>query len=156
MRQQRLEFAQARLDFTRFAAVTVDGIQGLEAVAGDADDGGRDPWNLAGRNELLGHAHGHAAGGLGKNAFRLGEQLDRVADFVVGHVVGRRVGFAHHLERIESVGGRADGERLRNRVGLHGLEEIQSGALRGGNRRAAGGLAGAYRRFSCRSGGRIR
>ena len=104
MCQQRFEFAQARLDFTRFAAVTVDGVQGLEAVAGDADDGGRVLRNLAGCNEFLGHAHGHAAGGLGKNAFRLGEQLDRVADFVVGHVVGGGVGFAHHFERIETVG----------------------------------------------------
>ena len=104
MCQQRFEFAQARLDFTRFAAVTVDGVQGLEAVAGDEDDGGRVLRNLAGCNEFLGHAHGHAAGGLGKNAFRLGEQLDRVADFVVGHVVGGGVGFAHHFERIETVG----------------------------------------------------
>ena len=140
MRQQRLELAQARLDFTRFAAITVDGIQGLEAVAGDADNSGRVLRNLAGRNKLLRHAHGHAAGGLGKNAFRLGEQLDRVADFVVGHVVGRGVGFAHHLERIETVGRRADGERFRNRVGLHGFKEIQASALRGGNRRATGGL----------------
>ena len=40
MRKQRLELAQARLDFTRFAAVVLHGVERLEAVAGDADDGG--------------------------------------------------------------------------------------------------------------------
>ena len=95
-----------------------DGVERLQAVAGDADDDPSIARNLALRNEFLRHAHGHAAGGLGKNAFRFGEQLDRVADFVVGHVVGRAVGFAHHFERVKTVGGRADGERFRNRVGL--------------------------------------
>ena len=140
MRQQRLEFAQARLDFARFAAMTLHGVERLQSVAGDADDGGRILRNLAARNQFLRHAHGHAAGGFGKNAFRLGQQLDRVADFVVGHVLGRAASVAHHLERVKTVRRCADGERFRNRVGLHRLEEIEPGLLRDGNRRAAGCL----------------
>ena len=64
MRQQRLELAQARLDFTRFAAMTLHGVERLQSVAGDADDGGRILRNLAARNEFLRHTHGHAASGL--------------------------------------------------------------------------------------------
>ena len=86
MRQQRLELAQAGLDFARFAAMTLHGVERFQSVAGDADDGARIARDFPGRNEFLRHAHGHAAGGLGKNAFRLGEQLDRGADFIVGHV----------------------------------------------------------------------
>jgi len=63
MRQQRLKFAQARLDFARFATATLHGVERLQSVAGDADDGGRILRNLARRNQLFRHAHGHAAVG---------------------------------------------------------------------------------------------
>ena len=58
MRRQRLEFAQARLDFTGFAAMTLHGVERLQPVAGDADDGGRITRNLAACNEFLRHVPG--------------------------------------------------------------------------------------------------
>src|ERR1017187_6662959 len=58
LRQQRLELAQARLDFARFAAMTLHGVERLQSVAGHADDGGRILRNLAARNEFLRHVPG--------------------------------------------------------------------------------------------------
>src|SRR5258708_5162339 len=70
---QRLELAQARLDLARVAAMAVDGVQCLEAVAGDADDDRIFRGNFSRGNEFLGHAHGHAARSLGENTLGLGE-----------------------------------------------------------------------------------
>src|ERR1017187_652497 len=105
MRQQGFELAQARLDFARLAPGAGHGFECLQAVAGDTENGGIISRNFARRNEFLRHAYGHAARRLGKNAFRLRQQLDAVADFVVGHVVSRRAGVLHHLERVKTVGG---------------------------------------------------
>src|ERR1017187_10012759 len=125
MRQQRLEFAQAGLDFARFAYMAGHGVERLQSVAGDAKDRGIISRNFARRNEFLRHTHGHTAGRLGKNAFRLRQQLDGVADLVAGHAVSRCAGVIHHLKPVETVGPRAAGERFGTRVRLDRLEEIQ-------------------------------
>ena len=125
-RQHRFKLPQARLDFARLADVAHDGIERLQAVAGDAEDGGIIRRNLARGNEFLGHAVVTPPAGFREDAFVLGEQADAFADFVVGHIVGRAAGFLHHAQRVEAVRRRADGERFRNRVRFDGLEEIQS------------------------------
>ena len=56
MRQQGFELAQAGLDFARLAHVAGHGVERLQAVAGDAKNGGIIPRNFARRNEFLCHA----------------------------------------------------------------------------------------------------
>src|SRR6185436_14445177 len=91
--EQRFELAQAGFDLARFSDMAGNGIEGLESIAGNAKHGGFARGNFPGGNEFLRHAHGHTDGGLGENAFALGEQADAFADFVVGHVVGMSAGF---------------------------------------------------------------
>ena len=84
MRQQRLKLAQARLDFARFAAITLHGVERLQSVAGDADDGGRIARDFPGRNEFLRHAHGHTAGGLKLNLLPAGVVVRDAAHLCIG------------------------------------------------------------------------
>src|SRR5258705_2920697 len=56
LRQKRLELAQARFDFARFAHVARNGVERFEAVAGNAEHGGFARGNFSGRNEFLRHA----------------------------------------------------------------------------------------------------
>jgi len=90
--------------------MAVHGVESLETVASDAEHDGILGGNLARSNQLLRHAHGHAASRLREDAFGFGEELDRLANLIVGHVFSRAVGFFHHLERVEAIRGCADGK----------------------------------------------
>src|SRR4030095_5792802 len=77
-----LEFPQAGPDFPWLAAMANYRVESLQAVAGDAKNGGILGGNPAAGNEFLGHGCGHAPGRLGENPFALGEHLDALADLV--------------------------------------------------------------------------
>src|SRR5581483_2077345 len=127
-------------NFARMAHMADDGIEGLEAVAGDTKDGGIIGGNFAGGNQFLGDADRHAAGGFGENALVLGEQLDAFTDFVITDILRGAAGFLHGAQGVKAVRRCADGERFGDGVGLDRFEEVEPGLLRGGNGRATGGL----------------
>ena len=58
------------------------------------------------------------AGGFHQNLEPRQEKAHGGPDFVVGHVVSRAAGFLHGPERVETIGGRADGQRFGNCIGL--------------------------------------
>src|SRR6266536_5312424 len=58
--QQALEFAQARFNLARLAAVTRHRIESFQSVAGDAENGRIFGGNPAAGNEFLGHTQGHS------------------------------------------------------------------------------------------------
>ena len=67
--------------------------------------------------EARGDGGGDAAGGLGEDAFGLGEFLDAGDDLDVGDIFGPAAVFADHLGGGGAVGGIADGERAGDGVG---------------------------------------
>src|SRR5438552_3694627 len=87
-REQRLKFAQARLDLARLPGMSIYGVKGLEAIAGHAEDHGIFGRNFSRGNEFPGHADGHTASRFGKDTFVLGQQLDSFADLVVRDIFG--------------------------------------------------------------------
>ena len=79
---------------------------------------------------LLRDRHRRAAGGLGEDAFGLGQQVDAGADLVVGDHLGPAAGLLQHLDHLEAVGRVADRDRLGDRVGLHRIRVIDAGVQR--------------------------
>ena len=118
--------------------MALHGFLRLQAVAGDAEHGAFVARDSPDCDELSGAGDGHAAGGLGKNAFAFGEQADAFDDFVIGDVLGEAAGFFHRVNRVVAIGRRADGEGLHDRVGLrHRLDDIGAALHRVADRRAA-------------------
>src|SRR6266851_8518984 len=99
-----------------------DGVGGLQAVAGDADDGRFVRLDAILPDELLRDAGGHAARGFGEDAFGFGEELDGGDDLGIGDVLGPAAGLTNLFYREGAVGRIADGERARDRIGLLRLE----------------------------------
>ena len=73
---QGLERVQARLDDDWPRDLVDERLLGLQAVAGDAEDGRAVAVDAALLDELLGDGQGHAAGGLGPDSLGLGQFLD--------------------------------------------------------------------------------
>ena len=90
--------------------------------------------------EARGDGGGDAAGGLGEDAFGLGEFLDAGDDLDVGDVLGPAASLADHLGGGGAVGGVADGERAGDGVGALRLDVVSSLLDGDGDGRAAGGL----------------
>ena len=90
--------------------------------------------------EARGDGGGDAAGGLGEDAFGLGELLDAGDDLDVGDVFGPAAVGADHLGGGGAVGGVADGERAGDGVGTLRDDVVSSLLDGGGDGRAAGGL----------------
>ena len=86
-------------------------IQGLEAVAGDGDDG-----KIAGSNAALGieaggDRGGDAACGFSKYAFGFGQFLDRGNDLHVGNIFRPAAASADGADGVRAICGIADCER---------------------------------------------
>ncbi|GAY12093.1 ComEC/Rec2-related protein [Pseudonocardia sp. N23] len=118
-----------------------DGVERLEAVAGDEQDGLGVGVDLAGLDELLRGGDGDPTRGLGEHTLGAGEQLDSVAHLVVGDVPDRPAGAAHRVQDVRAVGRVADRQRAGDRVRLHGPDDVV--ALL--ERRRHGGAAGRLR-----------
>ena len=89
---------------------------GLQAVAGDAEDGRLVAVDPALLDQLLGDGQGHAAGGLGPDPLGLGEQLHGVDDRVVVDVLAPAAGVADQLRGEVAVGRVADRQALGDRL----------------------------------------
>ena len=74
--------------------------------------------------EAGGDGGGDAAGGLGEDAFGLGEFLDAGDDLDVGDIFGPAAGVADHLRGGGAVGRVADGERAGDGVGPLRLDDV--------------------------------
>ena len=83
-----------------------------------------DAVDVAALGELAQHRGRDAAGGLGEDPGRLRQQLDAVADLVVGDSVDRAAAATRELERVRPVGRVADRQRLGDRVRLDRLAEV--------------------------------
>ena len=94
------------------------------------------PWAI----EAGGDGGGDAAGGLGEDAFGLGELLHAGDDLDVGDILGPAAGLADHLGGGGAVGRVADGERAGDGVGALRLDVVSSLLDGDGDGRAAGGL----------------
>ncbi len=90
--------------------------------------------------EAGGDGGGDSAGGLGEDAFGLGEFLDAGDDLDVGDVFGPASVGADHLGCCGAVGGIADGERAGDGVGALRDDVLSSLFDRDRDGRAAGGL----------------
>src|ERR1700757_4028849 len=81
-----------------------DRVGGFQTVAGDGENGGLVRVDAAFADELLGYAGGHAAGGLGEDAFGFGEEFDGVNDFRVRDIFGPATAFEDLLGGVVAVG----------------------------------------------------
>ena len=117
-----------------------DGVEGLQAVTGDEQDGLGVGVDLAGLDQLLRGRDGDATGGLGEDTLGAGQQLDGVAHLVVGDVADRAPGAAHRVQHVRAVGRVADRQRAGDRVRLDGADDVVALGERRRDRRAAGGL----------------
>src|SRR5437879_5280943 len=81
-----------------------NGVGGLQAVAGDADNGGFVGFDAILGDEFLRHACGHATGCFRKDAFGFGKQFDGLDNFGVGDVFGPASGVANLLYSKRAVG----------------------------------------------------
>src|SRR5258708_6824561 len=138
--QIRLEGFEARGDSFSGREFGSDGVGGFQPVAGDADDSGFVRLDAVLGDEFLRDARSHAACRLGENAFRFGEKLNGVDDFVVGDVLGPAAGLADLLDGKGAVSRTADGERAGDGIGLLWFESGEIALHAMGNRRAARGL----------------
>ena len=117
----------ARLDRGRRADPVGDRVEGLEAVAGVEHDRLGVGVELPGLDQLLQRRDGDPAGGLGEDALGAGEQLDAVADLLVGDVLDRAAGAAADVEDVGAVGRVADRQRLGDGVGLDRADDVVAG-----------------------------
>ena len=117
-----------------------DGVERLQAVTGDEQDGLGVGVDLAGLDQLLRGRDGDATGGLGEDTLGAGQQLDGVAHLVVGDVADRAPGAAHRVQHVRAVGRVADRQRAGDRVRLDGADDVVALGERRRDRRAAGGL----------------
>ena len=117
-----------------------DGVERLQALAGDVEDHALVGTDVAALGQLAQHRRGHAAGRLGEDSGRLGEQLDALDDLLVGDRVDRPAGAAGDVEREHAVGRIADRERLGDRLGPHRPADLVARRERLGHRAAALGL----------------
>ncbi|BBG03488.1 hypothetical protein PSA01_19370 [Pseudonocardia saturnea] len=116
------------------------GVQGLQAVTGDHEDGLGVRVELPGLEQLLRRGDGDPARGLGEHALGLGEQPDAGDDLGVGDVPERPAGASDRVQDVRAVGRVPDGEGAGDGVRLLRLDHVVTGLERGGDRRAAGGL----------------
>src|SRR5207249_2955185 len=64
---QCLKFPQTRLNLSRIAHMPIYGVHGLQAVASNTKHRRSIGWNLAGRNQFLGHSNRDPARGLSED-----------------------------------------------------------------------------------------
>src|SRR5579884_2201259 len=115
---QGCELLQRGSDDAGLGQTVGHSLLGLQSVAGDAEDDLFVTGDAALLDELARDSHGHAAGRLGKDAFRLGEQGHGFADLGVGSVVGPAAGFANDFDGEIAIRWVADGQRLGDGVWL--------------------------------------
>ena len=113
------------------------GVERLQALAGDVDDDAFAGADLAALGQLLQDADGDAAGGLGEDPGRLGQQFDRLADLLVVDRVDAAAGAAGVLDRVGAVGRVADRQALGDRLRLLRLADVPAFGEGGGDRAAA-------------------
>ena len=142
----RLELGQRSADVDRLDAMPAQDLDGLVAVAGDADDDRLVARHRAALDELARRGHRDAAGRLGEDALGLGQQLDALDDLVLLHHRAAAARRSHRAQHLEAVGGIADRDRLRDRVRLHRIGKLEPGLERADDGRAAGGLRRVNRR----------
>ncbi len=111
-----------------------DGVDRLEAVAGDDEDHALVRPDVAALGQLRERRGGHTTGRLGEDARRLGEQTDTGTDLVVGHRVDTAVGAARQFDGVRAVRRVADGQRLGDGVGLDRPADVMSGGVGLGDR----------------------
>ena len=110
-------------------------------MAGDAEHGTFVLGNLAGGDEFPRAGHGDTPRRLGEDAGRLGEELDPLDDFLIGAVLRASPGLPHAPDRVVSVRGRSDRQRLGDRVGiLDRLDDVGAVLECRADRRAPGSL----------------
>src|SRR5437879_2561789 len=80
-----------------------DGLDGLEAVAGDAHAKALVARNAAALDELDRGGERRAAGGLGPNALGPREQMDRRDDLLVAHRLAPAAGLRDGLSYVRAV-----------------------------------------------------
>ncbi len=131
---------EARTNRPALVVCAFEHIGRLEAVAGNAGDGKLVGLDAAVRVEARGDSGGDAAGGLGEDAFGLGEFLDGGDDLDIGDIFGPSAGIANGARGVEAVGGVADGERAGDGVGPLRLDDVGVVLDGLGDGRAAGGL----------------
>jgi competence protein ComEC len=90
--------------------LVLDGVQRLQAVAGDEQDDLGVRVELARLDELLRGRDGDPTRGLGEDALGAGQQPDALDDLVVGDVLDGATGAVDDVEHVRPVGGVADGQ----------------------------------------------
>ena len=120
------------------------GVDRLQAVAGDAEHDALVGVDVAALGELGQHRGGDAAGGLGEDAGRLGEQADAGADLVVGHRVDAAAGRRASSTAYGPSAGLPIASDLAIVSGLTGRQTSRAGGERLGDRRAALGLGAVH------------
>src|SRR5688572_10252197 len=133
-----LECLDSRVD--HFGRVQSHGFRSLQSIAGDSHDGDAPPIDMAGVDKFLEHSDADAARCLRVDALRFGEQADSFADLRVSGIVSPASAALNKPRSVVAISGVADGQRLRNRVGLDGTNVDALPSNRVNDRIAADGL----------------
>lgn len=144
VRQRLADRGGRRRHGRRRADLAGDGVEGLEPVTGDHQDGLGVGVERPGFEQLLGGRDGDPARGLGEHALGAGQEPDAGDDLLVGHVPDRAAGAAHRVEDVRAVGRVADRQRARDGVRLLRLDHVVTGLEGPRDRRAAGGLGAEH------------
>src|SRR6185437_464885 len=135
-----VESVEAGVDGDGGADRPGQGLDGLEAVAGDHGDDPLVPSDVALGGQLGQGGDGDAPGGLGEDALGPGEEADGVDDLGVGDGGAGPTGAADGVEGVPTVGRVADGEGLGDGGRPDRADGVGALGEGGGHRGAAGGL----------------
>ena len=113
---ERFKLRQSRSNRRSQRVFLRNGVNRLQAVAGDADHGCLAGIDISLLEQFLGDAGGHASGRLGENSFGFGEQLNALDDFRIGDIFRPAAAVANRARGVIAVRRISDGERPRNRL----------------------------------------
>src|SRR5262245_60742498 len=122
--QHGLDRGEARAHAQRPGYTTLQGFDGLQTAARDADYNRLVAADAALCDELPRGGEGHAARRLREDSLRPGQELHRLDDLLVRRVRGPAARLPHRLGGIVAVGGVPDGEGLRDGPRSHGHEDV--------------------------------
>src|SRR5215212_6166500 len=115
LRELVLETLEGGVDLVHLERIA-SGVERLQSLPRDVDDDPLSGGQLTAFGQLAQDSDGDPAGGLGEDPGRLRQQLDPLADLLVGDRVDAAAGAAGVLDGVRPVGRVADREALRDRL----------------------------------------
>ncbi len=120
------EFSEARVDDAGFAAMAMNGLLRLEAVAGDAENNALVAWNFSRLDKFASAGDRDAAGGFGENTCVFSEVANAANHFLIRAIFSAATGLGHATDRVVAIRWSADGEGFHDRIRVrYGFDDIR-------------------------------